>query len=82
MNIAVISHPRTASRYMVRKSQHPYGGIHHSHFVDSKCLTIAERSFTPHEDKVADELIRERTTSAVTGIVEFDGEKIGDGKVG
>jgi len=45
-------------------------------------LAVVEHKMTPFQAKNADELIIAVTTQDVIGIVEFDGEKIGDGKVG
>ena len=45
-------------------------------------LTIVEQNMTPYQAKNADELILAVSTQDVVGIVEFDGEQIGDGKVG
>lgn len=45
-------------------------------------LTVVEHKMTPYQAKNADELIMAVTTQDVIGIVEFDGEMIGDGKVG
>jgi len=45
-------------------------------------LTVVEHKMTPYQAKNADELIVAVSTQDVVGVVEFDGEKIGDGKVG
>jgi D-alanine transaminase len=45
-------------------------------------LTIIEHKMTPFQAKNADELIIAVSTQDVVGVVEFDGERIGDGKVG
>ena len=50
--------------------------------ADDTGLMVIERRYSPAEAKEADELIRATTPSDVTGIVEFDGVKIGDGRVG
>lgn len=45
-------------------------------------LTVVEHKMTPCQAKNADELIIAVSTQDVVGVVEFDGERIGDGKVG
>ena len=45
-------------------------------------LTVVEQKMTPFQAKNADELIIAVSTQDVVGVVEFDGEKIGDGTVG
>jgi D-alanine transaminase len=45
-------------------------------------LTVVEHNMTPYQAKNADELIIAVSTQDVVGVVEFDGEQIGDGKVG
>ena len=45
-------------------------------------LRIEERLFTLDEALAAKEAFNSSSTSFVTGVVEIDGQKIGDGKVG
>ena len=45
-------------------------------------LTVVEHKMTPFQAKNADELIIAVSTQDVVGVVEFDGEMIGDGKIG
>ena len=45
-------------------------------------LKVVEHKMTPYQAQNADELIMGVSTQDVIGIVEFDGKKIGDGKVG
>lgn len=45
-------------------------------------LTVVEHKMTPFQAKHADELLIAVSTQDVVGVVEFDGEMIGDGKVG
>ncbi|MBW8015779.1 MAG: hypothetical protein FVQ82_06300 [Planctomycetes bacterium] len=45
-------------------------------------LTVVEHKMTPFQAKNADELTIAVSTQDVVGVVEFDGQMIGDGKVG
>ncbi len=45
-------------------------------------LTVFEHKMTPFQAKNADELLIAVSTQDVVGVVEFDGEQIGDGTVG